>query len=225
MADYQHKSGAVKRKERDKRETESKKGQTSLDSFVKHPKVHKAEASSSKADPTQEPGGTIGSLEPSTLEADSIEEQIDELVASGSGSVVETPFEEIPEITLSSDIPDVGEVGVQALPSPNYDINDIGTFPREFIPQDVIIEYVKAGPSAFPPNIEDDETGRAFPYSVLSTTCQNEERRPQNFLAYSPSQKAVFCFPCRLFQHKQKSVKIISEFAKPKGGFYDQTEE
>ena len=61
-----------------------------------------------------------------------------------------------------------------------YDVNDIGTFSADFMPQNILDEYVKK--SSFPSNIECDDSGKDFPFSIIYITHPNEEKRRRDYI-------------------------------------------
>lgn len=60
-------------------------------------------------------------------------------------------------------------------------------------------EAVQRGSDNFPTHFPDDEYGHSFPTSILQASLQNGEVIQRDWLAWSKTKKALFCFPCRLF--------------------------
>ena len=50
-----------------------------------------------------------------------------------------------------------------------------------------------------PLQFPNDSSNRAFPVSLLCSKLPNGEDVPRDWLVWSKSKQALFCFPCRLF--------------------------
>lgn len=75
---------------------------------------------------------------------------------------------------------------------------NIGLIPDR--PSRVMIEnYVRKGLQPVPKQISPDHKGYPFPHAVLKVQRQNGEIGNRDWLVYSQSKSALFCFPCRLF--------------------------
>ena len=84
----------------------------------------------------------------------------------------------------------------------------------------MIEQSVSEGPhlpknSDFPTHVENSP----FPSYVLQTKLNNGEMIKRDWLAYSPSKQAIYCFPCKLFQNdvKTPSSLVSSGWDKSKG--------
>ena len=60
-------------------------------------------------------------------------------------------------------------------------------------------EAVRRGSEMLPLQFPNDSSNRAFPVSLLCSKLPNGEDVPRDWLVWSKSKQALFCFPCRLF--------------------------
>jgi len=58
---------------------------------------------------------------------------------------------------------------------------------------------VRQSPENYPSRFPDDVVGHSFPVCLLHTKLTNGENVPRDWLVWSKSNQALFCFPCRLF--------------------------
>ena len=76
---------------------------------------------------------------------------------------------------------------------------DAGLIENEVPSPAQVREAVQCGSENFPTHFPDDEYGHSFPTSILQASLQNGEVIQRDWLAWSKTKKALFCFPCRLF--------------------------
>ena len=210
---YKHLSGAAKRKERDKKDKDVKRGQTQIDSYIKKPRL--------SSDPPNEQLDSSIIHAPACSSRTNVEttEQSETFVetAEQNETFVETTAQN--ENTVEDSLNDQGgdqtdsEQSIETEKS--YD--DLGHF-DSIISESDITKLVLQGPSTFPSSeqIEKDLTGKTFPSSILSKKLANGEKVKRDYLCYSLKKKSVYCFACRLFGSKQ-SISCPSYLASPGG--------
>lgn len=54
-------------------------------------------------------------------------------------------------------------------------------------------------PESFPTNVPNDIDGKNFPVYVMYMRLNNKEIIKRDWLTWSTSKQAIYCFPCRLF--------------------------
>ena len=155
FSSYQHKSGNLKRKERDKATADSQKGQMSLSQFLKRQRIQ------DKSSELDEVNASDNSTDPLSLESETDQGSTR---SDETDFHLDSPNEDISEMTVNRILEDNSD---QQHVLVEFDVNDIGTFSADFIPQNILDEYVKKGPSSFPSNIECDDSGKDFPYDTL----------------------------------------------------------
>eukprot|EP00112_Aurelia_sp_Birch-Aquarium-sp1_P011535 Seg2424.4 transcript_id=Seg2424.4/GoldUCD/mRNA.D3Y31 product="Zinc finger MYM-type protein 1" protein_id=Seg2424.4/GoldUCD/D3Y31 len=176
MSFYQHKSGAQKRREREQKDKETKKGALTLfDVGVKKHAPPEKDDSPGPAHEKQDRPQPTSSASP----------ELSDLDESMSGASLDaTPSQE--EVTPGETI------------KPGHFGFDIGTFPAAPTTQE-IEEVIRKGHLPHPQQFPNDTTGRKFPMSVLNFKQQNGEVSSRRWLVFSPAKSALFCLPCRLF--------------------------
>ena len=190
---YKHKSGRIKRKEREKRDADSKKGQTTLADFLKRPRQDETETEKESDD-------VPGQLE---------QESCDEIESDHDATEIDADQEE--EQVNTPESPDRSEIDLTH--------HDLGNFLTGIIADKDIERLVQIGPKKNPEpgEIENDLAGKPFPYSLFSKKLANGETVKRDYLYYSQKQKALYCFPCRLFHYKSFSLSVASNLALPSG--------
>jgi hypothetical protein len=195
-----YKSGSQKRKDKEKRDEQSHKGQKPIDTLFKRTRT---------ASPVPDQSVELGAS--TSLNTDLSQEH--EIDVSPSSPSIESV------VSLSSDHPlQISEIEHQSQPSTeNY--SDIGTFQTRSIPDNHIEQLVRAGPGTLPKQgqIEHDDTGKTFPTYIFSKKLANGEESRRDYLSYSESKKSLYCFPCRLFLPKQSDVASLPAIAMPEG--------
>ena len=77
---------------------------------------------------------------------------------------------------------------------------DIGIFIKGEMPtSEELEEAVRRGSEKLPLQFRNDSFNRVFPVSLLCYKLPNGEDVHRDWLAWSKSKEALFCFPCRLF--------------------------
>ena len=188
MADmYKHKSGRAKRKEKEKKDAESKKGQKTLESFMKKPR-----------------------LESDTTEPHDSSDSDDDALREG------TSHEDVNEGNLSSQIDPQRS---RSEPDPPDDYTDIGCFSSIVISPSDIEKLVQTGPmpQPRPEQIENDSTGKTFPFYVFSKKLANGEIVKRDYLSFSLNKHSMYCFPCRLFHQNFATSSVASLLSTPQG--------
>ena len=205
-------SGHVKRKRKqikDAANEEVIKKTKSILSFI--PKaIISHDTNSSKEDSSDdiehtdkaEEGGDISSIsEVEDQNVGSIREVEDQDVGSIS---------EVEDTSSISDVEDQddAELGVET---------DIGLLPDN--PSDTQVQsYAKIGPQHLPSYMEPDNENRQFPTAVTKMKLPNGEFVDRDWLAFSATKYAVYCFPCRIFYSElTKTVKTPSHLCKSDG--------
>ncbi|XP_065654391.1 zinc finger MYM-type protein 5-like [Hydra vulgaris] len=84
---------------------------------------------------------------------------------------------------------------------------DIGVVKVNVTPKKVEDAILK-GPEPHPTTVSVEKHGCQFLTYLVSFRLKNKEIVPRDWLVWSKSKNALFCFPCRLFYkfHKQKSI-------------------
>lgn len=201
MDAYKHKSGAQKRKERQKKLDVGKKGcRTLFDVGI-------------KVDVTGADDTNSEEISPCFDETPNIEESkecercnLDELtVAEGSTPEPvskEEHFIEEHETPTPTRTMDTG-IGTIITNS------DLGLLKNKVINSNIIETFVKMGPPDMPPDLPNDGK-RAFPKTVLFSKRPNGESVRRDWLVWSDTAESLFCFPCRLFDSGCGSEKSDS---------------
>ena len=85
---------------------------------------------------------------------------------------------------------------------------------------------VRKGPPKMPSSFPYDTKGRMFPDSIFAKTLPNGETVSRDWLVWSQSKHALFCFPCCLFNKHSTSEhyqvqESLSKLARPNAGMTD----
>ena len=94
----------------------------------------------------------------------------------------------------------------------DYDIGNVQTL---FISPALVDEIIHRGPENLPNSFPDDATGHRFPKGILEANLKNGEKIKRNWLVWSRSKNALFCYPCRLFSKFPEAKR--SALALPSG--------
>ena len=87
---------------------------------------------------------------------------------------------------------------------------DIGVLKLNVTPKDVE-DAILRGPEPYPTTFPVDKLGSQFLAYLLTFRLKNKEIFPRDWLVWSKSKNALFCFPCRLFYkfREQRSIFAI----------------
>ena len=241
---YKHKSGNEKRKDRNKKEADAKKGQTVLTSFLKRPRLEQENETSdqldseslSNAESAQDPNSQ-SNPDPNYLSDLDNEQNSHPAPVSPPSPVSPPPSDYQPtqesQLAQGSQTAPGSQPAPDLQPPPNLDneshpapnlsdfskFHDIGNFQTLSIADDDVEQLIKAGPGnpPNPSNIEADSTGKAFPLAIFSKKLANGETINRDYLHYSQKSKALYCFACRLFHEKISHSTQKSSLASPNG--------
>ena len=228
MSAYHHKSGAKKLKERLERAEREKVGQQTLFN-IGMTLSSKAKAESiltqDKLDNKDE-----------TLVKDISGEDTSALTAVNFESIPGSQVKSLQNISITRTIitsisPNATEnnfttsnndnnVQATSLRSEQVEINtkyegiDVGTI-SEMPPVTEIEIAVRHGPHKLPESLPKDIENRSFPNSVFQQKFKNSESALRDWLVWSQTKQALYCFPCRLFSKQPMSVR--SRLATPDG--------
>ena len=181
MSFYQHKSGAQKRREKEQRDKETRRGALTLfDVGVKK-----------QAQPEKESPGPGPAHE---------EQAGPQPTASASPELSEPePDESMSGASLEASINQEESAFARGeTTKPSHFGFDIGMSPAAPTTLE-IEEMIRKGHLPHPQQFPNDTTGRKFPTSVLKFKQQNGEVSSRRWLVFSPAKSALFCLPCRLF--------------------------
>lgn len=191
MSSYQHKSGAQKRREKQKRKEETSRGVRTLFD------VWKGEGSSEVEETP---------VEPELQEAE--ERIVTRQNSAGQSLCLETADDEIslePMLQPSTQ-QDVRTVEYIKPRNAGFDIGMSPATPAS----NEIEEMVRQGHLPHPKQFPYDIDGKSFPCSVLNVKKLNGELTPRRWFVFSAAKNAFFCLPCRLFsytvQHPSQST-------------------
>ena len=208
---YQHKSGSRKRKERAARLESIKQGQTLLSKFFV---THGDPSSSNTVDTivSQHPdaGLTDASDSATTVTAESDHENVGDM-PQNSSPIMATSYVSI--LSDESDIPllESGSSDVSvSVPDSNMTENvpisvgqlhefDTGQLEEVIPTPNQVNTAVRTGHLQHPSNFPRDETGRAFPQTLLHIQLNNGEKIVRDWLVWSVEKQSLFCFCCRMF--------------------------
>lgn len=205
MSSYKHKSGAQKRRERQERVDEEKKGSRTLFDVG----VFETNTESYSAVPLRQDFQIEDEIIEPQQQASEVE-ITDSIAFSSTDDGSELPFN---EGTASTSRQFHGlkftQIAQQGF--------DIGTLTGSPTPNE-LEEIVRAGHIPHPNHFPCDVTGSRFPISILSVKKQNGETSRRCWIVFSPIKKAIYCFPCRLFWHTiNNPTPVQSSFASADG--------
>ena len=181
------KSGAAKRKEKQERDKKEGRGAQTLYNvgFVKTPAPASATAASTAAAEDSSP--TVSdSSGPAESATNLVHESETEKMSSGESGVTVTDH-----------------------------AGDVGSLKNTTPSQAEITQFVQCGPPKHPALFPLDVHNRNFPTSLLHCTLPNKEVVKRDWLVWSESRHALFCFPCRLYSTQPASTR--SSFASTSG--------
>ncbi|XP_012558467.1 zinc finger MYM-type protein 1-like [Hydra vulgaris] len=106
---------------------------------------------------------------------------------------------------------------VQLVPSNNY---DIGLIKELFSTAEQIEKFVHHGPIAHPTKFPKDTLPKSFPRTLFHIAMPNGEKIPRDWLTWSETKNALYCFPCRLFskmpETHRSALSLPTGYSKPK---------
>lgn len=226
MSTYKHMSGAQKRKAKELKDERSKKGQKTLKdcSFF-----------SSKNDVTE-----IGEISPQELAAVELLANAKDEISPVREITDKISLHEIRPTEEANKLPVIKiEESFLVYEPEKYDVEtvdrkmeeknelvatiqnqtfDIGTISSKIVTSEQRIIAVRLGHEGHPEKFPNDSTGARFPVNVLKMSLANGEKVYRDWLVWSRTKNAFFCFPCRLFNNSGQSV-----FYKPEGYGIDKT--
>lgn len=167
---YKYKSGAQKRKEKELKDIEARKGQQSIGKFVITSKSVKENENAENV-PVPSSTSSNQNVEQATLHSSSMYQD------HGGGETQEP--ESSPNIdaegSTDEQFCDVGD--------PNFDVKVDLRYPHVKLPSD------------FP----NDKVGASVPLAIFRKKMKNGELVPRDWLVWSRIKQAFFCLPCKLF--------------------------
>lgn len=187
---YHHKSGAQKRKHRalrDRNIESSKRGQILLTNFVRREK-HDTEQQENVPPELAPVIAPIEIFDPNPTTLSQRDEQ--------STIAETTETEEC--VSISKFL---------------CDRFDIGCEETQFMLLQNIDKLIRQGRQEMPATFPRDIIGDPFPVSLLFKVMPNGEKVERDWLIWSPSKNALFCFPCRLFCGVNKSKSSFASVA------------
>lgn len=185
---YTHKSGAQKRKEKERREKEAAKGQVALSRYLKLSNSQDTaflELSSQSVPSTS----TSHEIIVDTGIIDSVD-------SGGIASHLERDVSEpspqrLQILNSSSTLPLVEECF--DIGSNTFNVDTDIKKPHERMPE------------CFP----EDETGRVLPISIFKKKLVNGETVSRDWLVWSRAKEALYCVPCRIFSNLPQTQKSV----------------
>ncbi|XP_065639578.1 zinc finger MYM-type protein 1-like [Hydra vulgaris] len=216
MDHYQHKSGAQKRKEKIAREKSAKKGQSTIESFgfincnridgVSEDQMCKIKSQLSNVKVEPVPIEEDELLNRKVMSADVKENVIDE----NENILPKTSTARLEELQDKAD-------DVQLVPLNNY---DIGLIKELFCTAEQIKKFVHHGPIAHPTKFPKDALPKSFPRTLFHIAMPNGEKIPRDWLTWSETKNALYCFPYRLFskmpETHRSALSLPTGYSKPK---------
>lgn len=212
MDTYKYKSGAQKRKERQKKIESSNKGSRTL--FDVGIKVDVATTSCNSG--PNDPGAAREKLcevshsfheHPNTEDSEDLEScrpNADE------GETMVDSFTSEPDpkdnIVLEDHNRDILNANVDSGLGTIITSSDLGLLKNKVVTDSVIETLVKMGPSLMPSDLPSDGK-RAFPKTVLFSKRPNGESVRRDWLVWSETAESLFCLPCRLFNNNSGGEK------------------
>lgn len=190
MEHYKHKSGAQKRKEREKKLEVSKKGcRTLFDVGIKvNVENDVTNKPSSSCDSFSSPREIVNILP----QLETLNNADTEKLCSGEDELIGT--EARIECGSKTDLSGSDSFST----SPLHVSSDLGKLQSLYLNANLVETIVRRGPPKLPENLPSDGK-RAFPRTVLSTKHKNGEKVLRDWLVWSETNESLFCFPCRLF--------------------------
>lgn len=196
---YKHKSGAQKRKEKDERDNEAKKGQLSLGQYFK-PSTASTEL-------------PIRSIVKSSQVSNELEGKGNNVIIIDSNSTNLSMVIHTNEDNIITETDNVTIVTEKSLSSPRlqplYKYFDIGD-PNFDIDRDLKYPHIP-NPESFPV----DSEGFSVPISIFKKKLTNNEMITRDWLVWSKVKQAFYCLPCKLFSTLPESQR--SALALPEG--------
>lgn len=198
---YKYKSGAQKRKEKELKDIEARKGQQSIGKFVITSKSVKENENAENV-PVPSSTSSNQNVEQATLHSSSMCQD------HGGGETQE------PESS-----PNIDAEGSTTETSPNIDDEDERSTDEQFcdvgdpnfdVQVDLRHPHVKL-PSDFP----NDKVGASVPLAIFRKKMKNGELVPRDWLVWSRIKQAFFCLPCKLFSTLPLAQKSL--LASPDG--------
>nr|XP_004208910.2 zinc finger MYM-type protein 5-like [Hydra vulgaris] len=106
---------------------------------------------------------------------------------------------------------------VQLVPLNNY---DIGLIKELFCTAEQIKKFVHHGPIAHPTKFPKDALPKSFPRTLFHIAMPNGEKIPRDWLTWSETKNALYCFPYRLFskmpETHRSALSLPTGYSKPK---------
>jgi len=197
---YIHKSGAQKRKERNAKEMKTAKSRSTLQSF----------GITISSSTSKEQIGNITIEEDysntnnkSSCASNIFESEINKAAEpesmqpiSEDARIGKSDANELCAVSCLTDITYLSHEKEQTCKNLLY--FDIG-IPKSNFTTNEIEEAVRLGPEPYPTVFPPDDGGNKFPTYVLRCHLKNNEEVPRDWLVWSKTYQALFCFPCRLF--------------------------
>ena len=208
MSSYQHKSGAIKRREKQQRVNAEKKGSRTLFDVGAHAfKVIKDNAESGSEAVQAELEQESQDIPAQTVVIEPRRETSEvEITYSGAYHTVDADVEDEADVDDDDNsekrhLTTCGceEDGIKSAPIARFSF-DVGTLTGSPTPNE-LEEIVRAGHIPHPSQFPCDAVGNKFPTSVLKVRKQNGETSSRSRIVFSPTKEAIYCFPCRLFSH------------------------
>lgn len=199
MDTYKHKSGAQKRKERQKKIESSNKGCRTLFDVGIKVDVATASYNNDHNDPGAEEVPHSFDEHPNTEESEDRDScNVDE------GKTTADSFISEPDPKEDTFLEDHNHDILNAMSNVDSGLgtiitnSDLGLLKNKVVTASVIETLVKMGPSMMPSDLPSDGK-RAFPKTVLFSKRPNGESVRRDWLVWSETAESLFCFPCRLF--------------------------
>ncbi|XP_045466791.1 zinc finger MYM-type protein 1-like [Harmonia axyridis] len=207
---YHHKSGSQKRKEQQQKLEHMRKGRKTLENL----------------------GFTTSKVTPGISKVNETCDEVSETSNISSPGPVPSPSSPISSSSVgqNDDLLRSGIISNAVKVDSNQDINmnidsgvhfDIGNL-RNVTPV-IIEEAVRKGPEPIPSQLPPDSNGMPFPKYLLNLNMKNGEVVSRDWLTWSSSRQALFCFPCRLFNkatRSQHSSRFVTEYGWSPTNFY-----
>lgn len=203
MSSYQHKSGAIKRREKQQRVNAEKKGSRTLFDVGAFKDNAESGSEAELEQASQDIPAQTVVIEPRRQTTETSEVEITD---SGAYHAADADVEDEADVddddsekhhlnTCSCE-----EDSIKSAPIAPFSF-DVGTITGSPTPNE-LEEIVRAGhiphhPSQFPCDV----VGNKFPTSVLKVRKQNGETSSRSWIVFSPKKEAIYCLPCRLFSY------------------------
>lgn len=228
MDKYKHKSGAVKRKERNEREEKSKKGQTKLTSFS---------ITSNKSSKNLDDNNLQAEKDNAPLSGCNIDSEKGELIGTQNNTLNDNEESNLKNSTVSEE----KDVRSSLISDEDCELSDtssdqakenlgladnlsfdVGNFQNLYISTSEIEKIVRFGPEKNPKKFPKDAFGCRFPINLLKITLPNGDELLRDWFFWSRKKEAFYCFPCRLFcklPESQRSSMSMPNGYKPDKGW------